>query len=60
MAQRIRPISAQITLTAVVDDGDHLTPVVIDPMTVSAIDFPGLDLTAIVADLQKQLDAGQE
>jgi len=54
---RVRIVAAQVTLSVVLDDGETLTPIQVDPITLSGAQWAALDPAAIVADLQAQVDA---
>jgi hypothetical protein len=58
--KKVRPVSITITVQAVVDDGDTLTPVQIDPVQLTAAQYPGFDLVAELAGLESRLNGSGE
>lgn len=57
MSARIRPVSVTLSIEAVVDDGEILTPVQIAPVRLMPAQLAQFDLIERIADLQAQLDA---
>jgi hypothetical protein len=56
MSRRVRLVGATVHLTAVADDGETLHPLQLEPLGVPAAAWPP-DLDAVLADVQRQLDA---
>ena len=57
MGPRIRPVMVTITVEAVIDDGNTLTPIPLQPIQIPATIFEQFDLGEQVAVLQAQLDS---
>lgn len=56
-ARRARMISATIEFNVVADDGDLLTPIPIQPITVLYTDWSTFSPDAVLAEVQARLDA---
>jgi hypothetical protein len=56
-ARRVRIIRFVVNIEAVVDDGEHLTPLTIQPVSYTAADATLFDLEQIQAIIQRQVDA---
>jgi hypothetical protein len=54
--RRVRLVSVQVELNVVLDDGTVLEPLRVQPIQVSAANWPGFDLDSELAQLQRQLD----
>lgn len=60
-ARRVRLAGAGINLVAYADDGTTLTPLTVAPIVVPLDALVGaIDLEAVVATLQRQVDAGAD
>jgi hypothetical protein len=58
-ARRVRIVRFVVAIEAVVDDGEHLTPLAVDPVPYLAADAALFDLEHIRAVLQRHVD-GQD
>lgn len=58
--KRIRPIAVRVTVQAVVDDGESLTPIELQPVEMTASQFGEFDLDAQVAWVQEQIEAKRQ
>ena len=54
--QRVRIVRLIVNIDAVVDDGENLTPVTVQPVTLTAAEAGRFDVAAIAAQLQAQVD----
>jgi hypothetical protein len=54
-----RLVSIQVALQVVGDDGETLHPLRVEPIQVSAGDWPAFDVARQLADVQRQLDGRQ-
>lgn len=59
MTRRVRIVRFVVAIEAVVDDGEHLTPLPVDPVPYLAADAALFDLDHIRAVLQRHVD-GQD
>jgi len=59
MSRRVRIVRFVVSIEAVVDDGEHLTPLPVDPVPYLAADAALFDLDHIRAVLQRHVD-GQD
>jgi hypothetical protein len=57
MTRRVRIVRFVVAIEAVVDDGEHLTPLAVDPVPYLAADAALFDLDHIQAALQRHVDA---
>lgn len=57
MNKRIRLVTATVAVHAVIDDGDTLTPVQVDPITLTPTQWQDFDLMDQLNALQAQLDS---
>lgn len=53
-AARVRLIGLTVNLDVVTDDGETLTPVRVQPIAVTAAQWPSFDLRAVLADIERQ------
>lgn len=56
MSRRVRIVRFVVAIEAVVDDGEHLTPLAVDPVPYLAADAALFDLEHIRAVLQRHVD----
>jgi len=57
---RARLVTAQVALQVVVDDGETLTPIQLEPITLTAAQWEGFDIRAALAGIQAQLDQAEQ
>lgn len=57
---RVRPVAVKILVEAVLDDGETLTPIKMQPVEMTAAQFDEFDLDAQVAWVQGQIEAQRE
>jgi hypothetical protein len=57
MTRRVRIVRFVVSIDAVVDDGEHLTPLAVDPVPYLAADAALFDLEHVQAALQRHVDA---
>jgi len=57
MQRRVRIVRFVVAIEAVIDDGDNLTPLPLEPVPYAAADAARFDLDHIRAVLQRQVDA---
>jgi|tagenome__1003787_1003787.scaffolds.fasta_scaffold20928844_4 hypothetical protein len=55
--RRVRIVRFVVAIEAVVDDGEHLTPLAVDPVPYLAADAALFDLDHVQAALQRHVDA---
>jgi len=60
MNRRVRIVRFVVAIEAVVDDGEHLTPLPLDPVPYNAADAALFDINHIRDALQRQVDARQQ
>lgn len=58
--KRIRPVQVTVSIGAVVDDGETLTPVSVEPVAMSVAQFQAFNLAEQIGTLQAQLDAQRD
>lgn len=51
---RVRLVGVTLQLDVVTDDGETLTPVQVQPIPVTAAQWPAFDLEAVLAEIQQQ------
>ncbi|WP_344003845.1 hypothetical protein, partial [Microbacterium paludicola] len=54
---RVRPVSVKVAIGAVLDDGETLTPMSMQPVEMTASQFAGFELAVQVAWVQEQIGA---
>lgn len=58
--KRLRLVGVTVALDVVVDDGDTLTPIQVQPIPVTAAQWPTFDLAAVLAEIETQAVAQAE
>ena len=53
--RRLRLVGITLSLDIVDDDGDTLTPVQVQPIAVTAAQWPTFDLAIVLAEIERQL-----
>ena len=57
---RARLVTATVSLQVVADNGETLTPIRLEPITLTAAQWEGFDMRAALAGIQAQLDQAEQ
>jgi len=57
---RARLVSVELRLQVVADDGETLTPVPVDPVAITAAQVDQLDIPALLAQIEQQIQPPAE